>query len=94
MEMAQEVLGLFLVSLEERNINTISPSNPSVIACNDNEFVTLVATPIEKYRKKNKAIKKTLTIPLVLPFRAVLTGRNLFIFLFFATISKTTLFGG
>jgi len=38
-------------------------SEPSAIECDENEFISLVATPIEKYRRKNKAVKKTLTIP-------------------------------
>jgi len=62
MEMAQEALGLFLVSLEERGLIALA-SEPSDIECEEGEFVSLVATPIEKYRRKNKAVKKTLTIP-------------------------------
>ena len=62
-EMAQEALGLYLVSLEERNINIPLPSDISAIEYSGNEFVTLVSTPIQKYRRRNKAIKKTLTIP-------------------------------
>lgn len=62
-EMAQEALGLYLVSLEERNITIPAPSDNISIQCETNEFVTLVSTPIDKYRRKNKAVKKTLTIP-------------------------------
>ena len=62
-EMAQEVLGLYLVSLEERDICEPSSSDISTIKCLENEFTTLITTSIEKYRRKNKAIKKTLTIP-------------------------------
>lgn len=63
MEMAQEALGLYLVSLEERNINIPDPSDNTDILCVEDEFITLVSTQIEKYRRKNKAVKKTLTIP-------------------------------
>ena len=62
-EMAQEALGLYLISLEERNINIPAPSDISNIECSENEFTTLITTPLEKYRRKNKAVKKTLTIP-------------------------------
>ena len=62
-EMAQEALGLYLVSLEERDISVPLPSDISVIKCSKNEFVSLISTSVEKYRRKNKAIKKTLTIP-------------------------------
>lgn len=63
LEMAQEALGLYLVSLEERSINIPIASEPSSVTCTENEFLSLVSTPIEKYRRKTKAIKKTLTIP-------------------------------
>ena len=63
MEMAQEALGLYLVSLEERKINIPLASEIAVISCSNREFVSLVSTPIEKYRRKNKSVKKTLTIP-------------------------------
>lgn len=62
-EMAQEALGLYLASLEERNINIPAASEISAVTCAENEFLSLVSTPIEKYRRKNKAVKKTLTIP-------------------------------
>ena len=62
-EMAQEALGLYLISLEERNLNTPPATAPFDIKCGDGEFVSIVGTPIDKYRRKNKAVKKTLTIP-------------------------------
>ena len=63
LEMAQEALGLYLVSLEERTLVIPKPSNSTDIQCSENEFVTLVSTSIDKFRRKNKAVKKTLTIP-------------------------------
>jgi len=63
MEMAQEALGLYLVSLEERNICINLPSELFDVEFSDGEFVSLVATSVEKYFRKNKAVKKTLTIP-------------------------------
>jgi len=62
-EMAQEALGLYLASLEERNVPIPAPRDISNVECSENEFASLVSTSIEKYRRKNKAIKKTLTIP-------------------------------
>jgi len=62
-EMAQEALGLYLVSLEERDIIVPMSSDISTVECSENEFTTLITTSIEKYRRKNKAVKKTLTIP-------------------------------
>lgn len=62
-EMAQEALGLYLISLEERNIKTPKASNPAEISCDSNEFIALVSCSLEKYRRKSKAVKKTLTIP-------------------------------
>jgi len=62
-QMAQEVLGLFLVSLSERNIPIPSASDPTTLTCEPNEFITLITTNTERYRRNTKAIKKTLTIP-------------------------------
>ena len=61
--MAQEALGLYIVSLEERNISIPSPSEIFDIRHSENEFVTLISTKINKYLRRNKAVKKTLTIP-------------------------------
>jgi len=63
MEMAQEALGLYLVSLEERKIDVPSPSDLTAIEKADSEFISLVSTFMEKYRRKSKSVKKTLTIP-------------------------------
>ena len=62
-DMAQEALGLYLASLEERKINIPKPSEYHNIECSKDEFVTLIYTPTEKYSRNNKAVKKTLTIP-------------------------------
>jgi len=60
--MAQEALGLYLVSLEERKIDVPMPSNPETLTLTPDEFVVLITCEVEKYRR-NKAIKKTLSIP-------------------------------
>ena len=62
MELAEEALGLYIVSLQERGIEIPVPSDIKQMSINDG-FTTLVSTDIDKYRRKNKSIKKTLTIP-------------------------------
>ena len=60
--MASEALGLYIVSLEERKLTIPSASDPSTITVADNEFVAVISSDIEKYRR-NKSVKKTLSIP-------------------------------
>ena len=62
-EMAQEALGLYLVSLDERDISIPSATSPLGMSCGDTEFISLIPCHVEKYKRKNKAVKKTLTIP-------------------------------
>lgn len=73
--MAQEALGLYLVSLEERKIPFPVASDPTSVHYNENEFITLISTPLEKYRR-NKSVKKTLTIPQWLNEQAELNHIN------------------
>ena len=60
--MASEALGLYIVSLEERKLCIPKPSDPSAIKTADNEFIAVISSDVEKYRR-NKSIKKTLSIP-------------------------------
>ena len=62
LSMAEEALGLYLVSLEERKLPAANPSDPAEIKTENNDFVSLISTSMERYRR-NKAVKKTLTIP-------------------------------
>ena len=62
-EMAQEALGLYIVSLEERSVRLPVPTPNVNVKCDANEFITLISTDIDKYRRKNKTVKKTLSIP-------------------------------
>jgi len=62
MELAEEALGLYIVSLQERSIEIPASSDIKKILSEDG-FVSLVSTDVEKYRRRNKAVKKTLTIP-------------------------------
>lgn len=62
MEMAQEALGLYIVSLLEDGIEIPNPSNIKDLHAEDGE-ASYVSVDIDKYRRKTKAIKKTLSIP-------------------------------
>lgn len=62
-ESAQEALGLFLVSLIEDGITIPSPLPVEEIIIENNCFINLIGTDINKYRKNTKAVKKTLSIP-------------------------------
>jgi predicted RNase H-like HicB family nuclease len=62
---AKEALELHLYGLEDENEEIPNPSNIKTIKCTDNETVVLIDAwmiPVRDYMK-NKAIKKTLTIP-------------------------------
>jgi len=59
---AQEALGLYLASLEERRLTIPKASEPNDIVCEANECVALITTDVDKYHKC-KSVKKTLTIP-------------------------------
>ncbi|MGI6727175.1 MAG: type II toxin-antitoxin system HicB family antitoxin [Anaerovoracaceae bacterium] len=62
MELAQEALGLYLASKIENKEEIPMPSDIQVLNAEDG-FTSYVATDINKYRKKTKSIKKTLSIP-------------------------------
>lgn len=62
MEMAQEALGLYLVSLMEHGQTHKAPSDICGLKIDDG-FTSYVIVDVNKYRRETKAIKKTLTIP-------------------------------
>lgn len=62
MAMAQEALGLYLVSLMERNLTIPAPSNLKNINGNGHS-TTYVTTDIDAYRRDTRAVKKMLSIP-------------------------------
>lgn len=62
-ELAQEALGLYLVSLLEDNSTLPLPSSVGSIPVSEDSFINLIGTDIEKFRKNTKAVKKTLSIP-------------------------------
>jgi predicted RNase H-like HicB family nuclease len=74
MEMAQEALTGYLLSLLEHGDNIASPSDISSIHTDDG-FSSLVSCDINQY-KDTKAVKKTLTIPSWLNDRAISMGIN------------------
>lgn len=63
MELAQEALGLYLVSILEDGIQLPAPLHSSEIETDADSFINFIGTDIEKYRKNTKAVKKTLSIP-------------------------------
>ena len=62
LEMAQEVLGLYLVSLEERKLDIPAASNIKAIESDDNAIVVPVMVEVNKYRRK-KSVNTMVTIP-------------------------------
>jgi len=62
LEMAQEALGLYLVSLEERKINIPVASDVRTIRVDDDSIVSPIMVEVNKYRR-NKTVNKTLTLP-------------------------------
>lgn len=63
--MAEDVLGLWMVELEEDNEEIPEPTNLKDIEVEDNQKTVLVSVWMPTVRKaiNNKSIKKTLTIP-------------------------------
>lgn len=63
MSLAQEALGLYLVSLLEDGKPLPSPSAIESLKAENDSFITLVSVDVNTYRRNNRAVKKTLTIP-------------------------------
>ncbi|MCL2421632.1 MAG: type II toxin-antitoxin system HicB family antitoxin [Defluviitaleaceae bacterium] len=61
-EMAQEALGLYLVSLEERGLSVPASSGPFSVACEENEFISFVYTRIEQYRRNGTLQEVALSV--------------------------------
>ena len=76
--MAEDALAFTLYGYEQEKRAIPTPSNPSDLVVNKNEFVNYVACDTLVYRKRhnNRAVKKTLTIPEWLSERAVEMGLN------------------
>jgi len=74
--MSEEALGLYLIALEESKQAFPNPSNPAKIKVeSDDDFVSIIAVNINMYRR-DRAVKKTLTIPRYLNDEATKRGCN------------------
>jgi predicted RNase H-like HicB family nuclease len=60
---AVEALGLYLTALAEDGQPIPAPSGPSEFSLPVGAYLAVVAVDENKYRRRNKAVKKTLTIP-------------------------------
>ncbi|MBP3384149.1 MAG: type II toxin-antitoxin system HicB family antitoxin [Firmicutes bacterium] len=61
MELAQEALGLYLISLIEDRKEL--PAASSIRDVETDEIVSYISVDVDKYRRNNKAVKKTLSLP-------------------------------
>lgn len=64
--MAQDALCLCLYDREQEKQSIPAPSSTQTMKVSENEFASVVAVDTETYRRfyENKAVKKTLTIPM------------------------------
>ncbi len=76
--MAEDVLSLALVDIEDSHQEIPTPSILSDIKLEDGEFANYIRCDTERYRKllNNRAVKKTLSIPEWLNESAVAAGIN------------------
>jgi len=63
MMLAQEALGLYIASLEESKTAIPVATDIKKITAPQNAFVSLVSCDVDSYRRKTRAVKKTLSIP-------------------------------
>ena len=61
-DMAQEALGLYLVTLEEHKETAPPASDIAKIKTNEGEFTSLVVTELNRYRR-NKSVNTMITLP-------------------------------
>lgn len=71
-KMAEDALGIYLYTLSEEGETFPEATNPINLKCSKDEFINIVTWDEKEYLKKtdNKAIKKTLTIPSWLNYKA------------------------
>ncbi|MBS5308892.1 MAG: type II toxin-antitoxin system HicB family antitoxin [Veillonella sp.] len=71
-KMAEDALGIYLYTLSEEGEPFPEATNPINLKCAKDEFINIVTWDEKEYLKKtdNKAIKKTLTIPSWLNYKA------------------------
>ena len=63
MELAQEALGLYLVSVLEDGEALPQHSNLTDLTAPANGILSYVSTDLTKYRRNTRAVKKTVSIP-------------------------------
>lgn len=78
LDMAQDVLNLMLMTMEDEGLPIAPASELGSVACGENQFVSLVGADTDAYRKLygNYAVKKTLSIPAWLNTLAEKSGVN------------------
>lgn len=78
LEMAEDVLSLMLVDMENNNENIPTASAVKDIKTGSDEFVTLIRCDTDRYRRllNSRAVKKTLSIPEWLNESATAAGIN------------------
>lgn len=71
-KMAEDALGIYLYTLSKEGEPFPEATNPINLKCAKDEFINIVTWDEKEYLKKtdNKAIKKTLTIPSWLNYKA------------------------
>lgn len=75
-EMAQEALEVYIVTLLEQGKELNKASEIKNIVCDNNSFVSLVSCNITDFTKDTKSVKKTLTIPQWLNEKAITENIN------------------
>ncbi len=78
LNMAEDALSLMLTHMEDENRTIPAASDINSIAHDKNEFVSYISCDTEAYRRllNNRAVKKTLSIPMWLNESATAAGIN------------------
>ncbi len=78
LKMAEDALSLMLTHMEDENRAIPAASDINSIAHDKNEFVSYISCDTEAYRRllNNRAVKKTLSIPMWLNESATAAGIN------------------
>ena len=76
--MASDALSLMMVGTEDEHQPIPAPSDIKSIRTNPNEFCTLISCDTDRYRRllRNKAVRKTLSVPEWLNEAALAAGLN------------------
>lgn len=76
--MASDALSLMMIGIEDEHQQIPSLSDIKSIPTNPNEFCTLISCDTDRYRRllRNKAVRKTLSVPEWLNEAALAAGLN------------------